>query len=223
MATRFPPCRPVVQETLSNRAKRPGQRRSAATVVAIVEAAARILETEGFDGYNTNAVAERAGVSIGSLYQYFPNRDAITRALIERETAALLADIIAVESETNGHAALRQLLAAAVRHQLRRPALGRFLDLEESRLPMGEDIRRIGDYIARVLRGCLANADLNGAPGDLVAEDLMAIVKGMVDAAGQRGETDAASLLARVEHAAFGYLERRLSGALNSGGVTLSS
>jgi AcrR family transcriptional regulator len=189
--------------------KTPGQQRSAATVAAIVEAAARILETEGFDGYNTNAVAERAGVSIGSLYQYFPNRDAITRALIERETAALLADIIAVESETNGHAALKQLLAAAVRHQLRRPALGRLLDLEESRLPMGEDIRRTGDYIARVLRGCLANADLDGAPGDPVAEDLMAIVKGMVDAAGQRGETDAVSLLSRVERAVFGYLEWR--------------
>src|ERR1700678_736820 len=106
----MPPRRP--RASLKPR-KTPGQSRSAVTVAAIIEAAARILETKGFEGYNTNAVAERAGVSIGSLYQYFPNRDAITRALIERETAALLADIIAVESETNGHAALRQLLAAA--------------------------------------------------------------------------------------------------------------
>jgi len=189
--------------------KTPGQQRSAATVAAIIEAAARILETEGFDGYNTNAVAERAGVSIGSLYQYFPNRDSITRALIERETAALLDDVAAVEAEADGQVALRQLFAAAVRHQLRRPALGRLLDLEESRLPMGEDIQRTGDRIARVLRGCLAHAGLSGVPGNPVAEDLMAIVKGMVDAAGQRGETDTASLFARVERAAFGYLERR--------------
>jgi AcrR family transcriptional regulator len=189
--------------------KTPGQQRSAATVAAIVEAAARILETEGFEGYNTNAVADRAGVSIGSLYQYFPNRDAITRALIERETAALLEDVTAVESNADGRAALKQLLAAAVRHQLRRPALGRLLDLEESRLPMGEDIQHTGDRIARVLRGSLVTAGLSGASGDPVAEDLMAIVKGMVDAAGQRGETDAPSLLARVERAVFGYLERR--------------
>ncbi|MBR8500820.1 TetR/AcrR family transcriptional regulator, partial [Burkholderia cenocepacia] len=52
--------------------KAPRQRRSVATVDAIVEAAARILERDGFDGYTTNAVAALAGVSIGSLYQYFP-------------------------------------------------------------------------------------------------------------------------------------------------------
>jgi AcrR family transcriptional regulator len=188
--------------------KTPGQRRSAATVAAIVEAAARILEVKGFEAYNTNAVAERAGVSIGSLYQYFPNRDAITRALIERETAALLEDVAAVEAEVDGRAAIRQMLAAAVRHQLRRPALGQLLDLEESRLPIGEDIRRTGNHIARVLRHCLAGAGLAGGTGEPVAEDLMAIVKGMVDAAGQRGETDPDSLLIRVERAAFGYLER---------------
>ncbi|WP_454277896.1 TetR/AcrR family transcriptional regulator [Sphingomonas sanguinis] len=58
------------------------QGRSAATVDAIVEAAARILEAAGPSGYTTNAIAQRAGVSVGSLYQYFPNKDAITRALI---------------------------------------------------------------------------------------------------------------------------------------------
>src|SRR5580698_10427561 len=72
--------------------KAPTQRRATATVEAILEAAARILETQGLEGYTTNAVAERAAVSIGSLYQYFPNRDALTAALIERETATLLED-----------------------------------------------------------------------------------------------------------------------------------
>ncbi|MCM3754869.1 TetR family transcriptional regulator, partial [Bacillus licheniformis] len=73
--------------------KAPRQRRSVATVDAIVEAAARILERDGFDGYTTNAVAALAGVSIGSLYQYFPNRDALTAALVERESAHLLDDV----------------------------------------------------------------------------------------------------------------------------------
>jgi AcrR family transcriptional regulator len=47
--------------------KRPLQKRSAETVAVILEAAARVLELHGFEGFNTNAIAERAGVSIGSL------------------------------------------------------------------------------------------------------------------------------------------------------------
>ncbi|MBN3819935.1 helix-turn-helix transcriptional regulator, partial [Paraburkholderia sp. Se-20369] len=73
--------------------KSPRQRRSTATVDAIVEAAAQILERDGLDGYTTNAVAAQAGVSIGSLYQYFPNRDALTATLAARESAVLLDDV----------------------------------------------------------------------------------------------------------------------------------
>ena len=63
----------------------PRQARSRATWEAIVEAAAQILERDGPAGFNTNAVAERAGVSIGTLYQYFPNKAAILVAAAERE------------------------------------------------------------------------------------------------------------------------------------------
>src|ERR1017187_3771063 len=67
------------------RARRdPAQERSRQTVDAIVEAAGRLLVEHGRLGVTTNAVAERAGVSIGSLYQYFPNKEAIFAALQER-------------------------------------------------------------------------------------------------------------------------------------------
>src|SRR5262245_13367385 len=62
--------------------KAPEQARSKATVNVILEASARILESGGLRGFNTNAVAAKAGVSIGSLYQYFPNKDAILLALL---------------------------------------------------------------------------------------------------------------------------------------------
>lgn len=64
--------------------KQPRQQRSQAVVDAIIEAATRILETDGFDKLTTNHVAEVAGVSVGSLYQYFPNKEAICYALSER-------------------------------------------------------------------------------------------------------------------------------------------
>jgi AcrR family transcriptional regulator len=65
--------------------KTPLQERSRNTVEVIVEAAARILTKEGAGALSTNRIAEVAGVSVGSLYQYFPNREAIVAALIERK------------------------------------------------------------------------------------------------------------------------------------------
>ncbi|WP_395704189.1 TetR/AcrR family transcriptional regulator [Aquabacterium sp.] len=64
--------------------KAPRQARSQATVGAILDATARVLVERGYAATNTNLVAERAGVSVGSLYQYFPNKDALIRALHER-------------------------------------------------------------------------------------------------------------------------------------------
>jgi len=67
-----------------SRRKEPRQRRARATVDAILFAAAHILKTEGFAHATTNRIAEKAGVSVGSLYQYFPNKQAIVAALRER-------------------------------------------------------------------------------------------------------------------------------------------
>ena len=62
----------------------PRQSRSRALVEAILEATARILSERGYAGTNTNVVAEVAGVSVGSVYQYFPNKDSLIAALHER-------------------------------------------------------------------------------------------------------------------------------------------
>jgi AcrR family transcriptional regulator len=66
--------------------KEPRQARARETVEAILTAAARILTSEGFEALTTNRVAAVAGVSVGSLYQYFPNKEALVRALCERHT-----------------------------------------------------------------------------------------------------------------------------------------
>jgi AcrR family transcriptional regulator len=64
--------------------KQPRQARSQATVEAILTATARVLVKEGFDRASTNRIADQAGVSIGSLYQYFPSKDALVAALMQR-------------------------------------------------------------------------------------------------------------------------------------------
>jgi AcrR family transcriptional regulator len=64
------------------------QRRSLDTVEAILEAAAQVFQSRGYAGGSTNHIAERAGVSIGTLYQYYPNKDAIVLELSRRHIAA---------------------------------------------------------------------------------------------------------------------------------------
>ncbi|GAA2892461.1 hypothetical protein GCM10020220_098200 [Nonomuraea rubra] len=67
--------------------KQPRQQRSRETVAAILEAAAQLFQRYGYAGTTTNKIAERAGVSIGSLYQYFPNKDSLLVALAEHYLA----------------------------------------------------------------------------------------------------------------------------------------
>lgn len=67
--------------------RRPKQARSQATYDSILEAAEQMLEREGADGLNTNRIAERAGVSVGTLYQYFPDKAAILLATAQRSLA----------------------------------------------------------------------------------------------------------------------------------------
>ena len=73
--------------------KRPRQQRSIATVGAIVEAAARVFSERGYAGGSTNRIAQTAGVSIGSLYEYFPNKDSILVAVAERHVGRMIEDV----------------------------------------------------------------------------------------------------------------------------------
>jgi AcrR family transcriptional regulator len=59
----------------------------------IIEAAGRVLAESGYDGASTNRIAAEAGISSGSLYQYFPNRDAIVVAVLERFSTELTARV----------------------------------------------------------------------------------------------------------------------------------
>ncbi|WP_133494516.1 TetR/AcrR family transcriptional regulator [Stakelama pacifica] len=187
--------------------KTPRQPRSVETVAVLVEAAARILEQHGPGGFTTNAVAGRAGVSIGSLYQYFPGKEALIGALIVRETGQLIADWERDATAPDGAQALTDMIGSAVAHQLKRPALARLLDVEEARLPFDRDTRRVSDRLRALLLEVLARPDLPHQPDpEVAAADVLAIIKGMIDAAGERGEGDQPLLARRVRRAVDGYL-----------------
>ncbi len=191
----------------STQRKAPKQARSQATVDAIIEAAARILEERGHEGFSTNAVAEKAGVSVGSLYQYFPRKDALIGALILRETRALVESAEASVGKPTGEAAVSALIGPCVEQQLRRPALARLLDFEEARLPLDADTERVKQRFFELTRHMLLRPDLPPQSDvDTAARDVVAIIKGMVDAAGEHGDGDRVALLLRLKRAVLGYL-----------------
>ncbi|MGL3109836.1 TetR family transcriptional regulator [Bradyrhizobium sp. BR 1432] len=105
--------------------KQPQQARSTGLVAAILDAAVQVLAKEGAQRFTTARVAERAGVSVGSLYQYFPNKAAILFRLQSdewRRTSEMLAGIL-VDRARPPPARLRALVHAFIRSECEEAAI----------------------------------------------------------------------------------------------------
>lgn len=85
-----------------SRRRRPLQRRSQETVEVILRATAQILSHDGLEHLTTNGVAERAGVSVGSLYQYFPDKEALVAEVRRRYEEAFRERLVALTRELDG-------------------------------------------------------------------------------------------------------------------------
>src|SRR5215472_16283374 len=97
--------------------KSPRQGRSIATVDAIFEATIQVLLSDGLIRLNTTRVARRAGVSVGTLYQYFPNKQALLFAVLERHLA-MLADAVEKACDENLCATVETIAEAVVKAYL---------------------------------------------------------------------------------------------------------
>ena len=86
----------------NNKRKEPSQARSKDTVDAIYTAGVQVLREHGIAKLSIRAVAERAGVSVGTLYQYFQSKEALLTALVERERSGVRAVLAALHAETQG-------------------------------------------------------------------------------------------------------------------------
>jgi AcrR family transcriptional regulator len=120
----------MARRPLTKPRKVASQERSRATVDALVEATARILVREGFDKASTNRIAEVAGVSIGSLYQYFPGKEALVAAVIERHQQEIMQTVRSELPEIllqPAEQAVRKLIAVAVKAHQVDPKLHRVL------------------------------------------------------------------------------------------------
>jgi AcrR family transcriptional regulator len=170
--------------------KQPQQARSRATIEAILQAAAHILGERGWEGLTTNDVAELAGVSIGSLYQYFPHKLALVEAVRRRHFDDVLAVLRAAADRQLPRAhRIEALVDGMISVHSRYPTAHRVL-LEET--PRSREAGTLHDRFAaklhqryeaivRVNAGSASAASLR-----VVARVLAAAVAGVVhDAAGQ--------------------------------------
>jgi AcrR family transcriptional regulator len=106
---------PAKRQAIHRMRKNPSQARARDTIEVIFEATARILERAGRRGLSTNAIAELAGISIGSLYHYFPSKEAVLVAMARRELEAHGVAVRQAMSQTSAAAALepeRQVVRA---------------------------------------------------------------------------------------------------------------
>lgn len=164
--------------------KQPQQARSAELVAVILEAAVQVLAKEGAARFTTARVAERAGVSIGSLYQYFPNKAAILFRLQSdewRRTAGMLRDIL--EGTGRPPERLRALVHAFVRSECEeaaiRVALGDaaplYRDAPEARAARASGERAMRAFMREALPD--ATASVRSRAGELIAATLGTVGK----------------------------------------------
>jgi AcrR family transcriptional regulator len=73
--------------------QKPKQQRALDTIDTILEAAAQVVAQEGTEGASTNAIADRAGFGVGTLYQYFRNKEALLLGLMQREADKIRAEV----------------------------------------------------------------------------------------------------------------------------------
>jgi AcrR family transcriptional regulator len=182
LATRIP-------VRISTMRKHPRQARSRAMTDAILDAAAHILGERGWAGLTTNAVAEVAGASIGSVYQYFPNKLALIEAVRRRHLDQVLAVLrMAADDKITRTQRVAALVDGMIAVHSRYPAAHRVL-LEES--PRGDDSRGAHDFFEKECRKgyeAILKANSPGTADTRIASQVLAgAVAGAVHEAARQG------------------------------------
>ena len=152
------------KQPVDSQRRSPQQERARETVEVIFEAPARILLREGRAALNTNYIAERAAISVGTLYEYFPNRVAILVAMARREIVRVTASVTRAISDPSNdqraeaaRLAVRALIAEFTRHRKARHIAFQTLIAEG----FGHELEANMDEIARAV---VARADHIGVP-----------------------------------------------------------
>jgi AcrR family transcriptional regulator len=142
--------------------KPPQQSRSRVTVTTILDATGRVLDQEGAEAATTTRIAEVAGVSVGTLYQYFSNRDSILDALQDREFERATEFMTHVLAESGGTPAqiARRVIEGLLELYAACPALHRLLVVEGLRVTPTDRVQAFDMRMVSAIRVFLASSGL---------------------------------------------------------------
>ena len=171
--------------------KNASQERSRATVEALLAATARVLVREGYDHASTNKIAETAGVSIGSLYQYFPTKESLVAAVIERHANEMMdvvrTSLVRVATLPVAEAA-RELVRVFIEAHRIEPKLHRVLVEQTPRVANAKSVEKVDDEAIALVRAYLEahRAELVVRDLDMAAFVAVTCVEAMTHTAVQR-------------------------------------
>ena len=189
--------------------KQPQQARSRFTVDAILEAAARILACHGWTGFTTNAVAEAAGVSIGSLYQYFPNKTAIVDNILQRHFDEILAVLRSAVGDDLAPPCVEKLISGMIAAHSENSSLHHVLreDVPLSKNSKKAHERFEQEYLQLYTR-LLAGRARTRSSLEFRAQVLSAAIEGVIHKAARRGTVGSPILAQELVCLTKAYLER---------------
>jgi AcrR family transcriptional regulator len=190
----------------------PRQERGERRVAEVLDAAAAVIAEVGYEAATMTAVAERAGASIGAVYQYFPNKDAIVIALREQygdEIRALWVPVVTAADRLPVHELVDRMLGVIITFIESHPA---YFALSEAPIP------RHKNRVARHrLRAGFAEAfqrkrpSLSDDEALRIARAAVEITKAMMALYGDSNPKDRDGVVAELKLALAGYLEARLA------------
>lgn len=173
-----------INKTALKPRKSPVQARSTATIEVLHEATIQVLLKEGIVKCNTTRIAERAGVSVGSIYQYYPNRDSLLAAVLQRHLDSVAEKIeeLCLKYEKTS---IKTLISALVDEII----LAKLSNPEESKALYaisgergGLDLsKRMNDRMLAAISNLLESAsDIEFDDSQIVAEFVLGAIMGLI-------------------------------------------
>lgn len=199
--------------------KKPQQRRSRVTIDSIFEATLQVLLANGLAAVTTVQIAERAGVSVGSLYQYFPNKNALLAAVVKRHVGEVVDATIQACRSVHGRTLSEMcaaMMSAFVAAKTRRPEVSRALYLPSAAVNADAIVREESLRCAQAVQDMLITAsDARFAQPQVVSRVLCGAIvtptRAVIEAGG--GRDDFESLTRHLISLTLGYLKQVSSAA----------
>jgi AcrR family transcriptional regulator len=148
----------MIAKSRTNPRKSASQKRSRLTVDTLLQATARVLVKDGYDRASTNRIAHVAGVSIGSLYQYFPSKEALVAAVIDRQTqemVQLARHALIKVARQPVEEAIRELVKLGIDTHRVNPKLHRVLTEQVPRVGRLDNVQAIDRQVYALVRAYL--------------------------------------------------------------------